>query len=129
MEVDPVFRTLLAYTYRHFSFTDSIVHGLPHWQNVWHNALYLSEKEGVDSLVPQLFAISHDFQRRNDAIDPQHGLRAAEKLQGNPILEDALTTEQFWNLRYACQTHTGGKKHRMRLSEFVGMPFDLISLE
>ena len=67
-------------------------------------------KKGVDSLVPQLFAISHDFQRKTDSIDPQHGSRAANRLKTNKSLCDALTEEQLRNLIYACQTHTGGKK-------------------
>ena len=56
------------------------------------------------------FAISHDFQRRTDSIDPQHGPRAAKKLKANPKLCDALTEEQLNDLVYACQTHTGGRK-------------------
>ena len=110
MNINPIFQQHLRFTYAHFSHKKSIIHGLPHWQNVWHNAIYLSEKESIDPLVPQLFAISHDFQRLNDSIDPQHGPRAARLLKQNKLLQEMLTPQQHKDLLYACQTHTGGNR-------------------
>lgn len=110
MQISPVFQQHLCFTYKHFTHKNSIVHGLNHWQNVWHNALFLSEKEGVDALVPQLFAVTHDFQRLTDSVDPQHGPRAARLIQNNKALQQALTAQQLKDLVYACQTHTGGKR-------------------
>ena len=50
MKIDPVFCQLLRFTHQNFSLKGSRIHGLSHWQNVWHNAIFLSEKEGLTLL-------------------------------------------------------------------------------
>ena len=108
---DTEFRNVLLFVLQERSFPDSVCHGLKHWNNVYLNARFLAEKEGVNPLIPSLFAICHDFQRLSDGADLQHGPRAATRIkaEGGGIFS-FLSEEELGDLVYACQTHTGGRK-------------------
>lgn len=83
------------------------IHGLPHWQRVERNGLYLAACGDADSTVISLFALFHDSRRFNDNVDPGHGMRGGELAQEMfergrlPIREVQLST-----LMFACEHHT-----------------------
>lgn len=83
-------------------------HGLPHWQRVERNGLLLAEREdGVDRFVVRLFAYLHDSCRMNDYEDIEHGIRAANMIEGiRDTLLKELTDTQFMQLKRACELHT-----------------------
>ena len=83
-------------------------HGAPHWARVRQNGLRLARLTGARVEVVELFAFLHDSKRRNDAVDPGHGKRAAEfvrSLQGSLI---TLSDADLALLAYACEYHTDG---------------------
>jgi uncharacterized protein len=87
------------------------IHGLPHWARVLENGRRLSEAEGADPLIVDLFALFHDARRWNEHHDPGHGARGADlarQLRDRlPPLQDA----QFRLLCEACDGHTDGRTH------------------
>ena len=91
-----------------FPLGESSIHGPDHWRTVEQNGLALAETNGADRTVVRLFAVLHDARRQNDAIDPEHGRRAAElaeTLHGD--LFD-IEPQQLEKLLYACTHHTRG---------------------
>src|SRR3954471_16336201 len=86
-------------------------HGVAHWARVLENGLRLAEETGADIQVVELFAVLHDSRRISEAIDPDHGLRAAEfapTLRGH--LFD-LPEHEFRLLHRACAGHTHERTH------------------
>jgi uncharacterized protein len=57
------------------------VHGWDHWVRVCENGLRLASIHGANQSVVALFAFTHDMDRRNEHIDPGHGLRAAGRIR------------------------------------------------
>lgn len=82
------------------------LHGARHWARVERNAVFLSQQSGISSLVPRLFAWTHDCQRRGDGPDTEHGPRAAEWLKENRRLLPAISDEDLESLIFACRCHT-----------------------
>lgn len=83
-------------------------HGVVHWARVLENGLRVGAVVGADPEVVALFALFHDSQRVNQAIDNDHGLRGArlaQSLRGTLI---HLSAEQFEMLFEACRLHTDG---------------------
>ncbi len=83
-------------------------HGLPHWARVRANGLRLAQFTGARPHVIELFAFLHDSCRRNDWVDPEHGLRAAhysKKLLGRKI---HLSVDDFDLLYRAISCHSDG---------------------
>lgn len=58
----------------------SKIHGEQHWARVWRNGSELARVYEINPLIVAWFAILHDYWRKNDDRDPEHGLRAASKL-------------------------------------------------
>lgn len=84
-------------------------HAPDHWERVERYGILLSRRTGADLLVVRLFAIFHDCRRMNDAIDRDHGPRAAElALQ---MCGDAFELEawQLGKLVQACREHDNGR--------------------
>lgn len=85
-------------------------HGVIHWHRVYINGIRLSEQEGVNARVLQLFSVFHDSQRKNEHRDKNHGIRGAElarKLRKYCPLDDA----EFDLLTTACSLHTNTLDH------------------
>ena len=102
------------------------IHGPSHWRNVEANGAYLAKLEGQDPLIPQLFALFHDFLRVNDGRDPEHGPRAAAFLRVNQSLFPELSNQELEILAYACEGHTWEKLRMIPWSESAGMLIDWI---
>jgi uncharacterized protein len=84
------------------------VHGVAHWARVLENGRRLASQSGADAEIVELFALLHDSRRRNESIDPGHGLRSAEfarMLRGSLVL---LEEARFQVLLEACTRHTDG---------------------
>jgi uncharacterized protein len=56
-------------------------HGFAHWMRVLHNGRLLTDAEGANLKVVELFSLLHDTQRHNERRDPLHGKRAAQYAQ------------------------------------------------
>jgi uncharacterized protein len=87
--------------------SDSLIHGVDHWQRVERNGVYLCQFNQADQLVVQLFSLFHDCKRENDHRDLEHGPRAETYLRGIKNLIP-VTSSQFEDLCIACRTHTIG---------------------
>ncbi|MBU1568582.1 MAG: hypothetical protein KJ630_23515 [Proteobacteria bacterium] len=85
-------------------------HNFKHWARVFANGQQLSEQQGVNSKVVQLFSVFHDSQRRNEHLDPGHGPRGARlALHLREYLP--LTDDEFELLTIACSEHTKSRTH------------------
>jgi len=85
-------------------------HGVIHWNRVFDNGTKLSEQQGVNVRVVQLFSVFHDACRRNEHRDKYHGSRGAElaiKLRKYCPLDDT----EFALLTTACELHTNTLNH------------------
>ena len=56
-------------------------HGWSHWLRVCENGLHIARQNGADQQVVALFAFTHDMARESESSDPEHGLRAAERIR------------------------------------------------
>jgi uncharacterized protein len=84
------------------------IHGIGHWQRVHLIGARIAEAAGADPQVVELFAYLHDACRRNEHIDPEHGLRAVElakELRGKHF---ELPQAKFEALCRAMEGHTRG---------------------
>jgi uncharacterized protein len=80
-------------------------HGINHWRKVEKIGKFLSERNGADLAVVTAFAYLHDWARLNDDDDPEHGHRAATKIENlKEILE--LSPSQFEQLKFAIYHHS-----------------------
>jgi uncharacterized protein len=84
------------------------VHGVSHWARVLENGLRLAEVTGANPRVVQCFAVFHDSRRRNEHIDPGHGLRGGDFAKTLLGIEYELTESEFQLLYLACRDHTDG---------------------
>jgi len=84
------------------------IHGWPHWLRVRENGLLLAAMNGADLKVVEMFALLHDVERRNEALDPGHGERAAMLLGMLPAELLPLDWFQVQQLEFACAHHTDG---------------------
>lgn len=94
---------------KQFSLGDSSIHGPDHWEKVYKNGVMLARKTtGADILVVKLFSLLHDCRRENNHYDPDHGRRAAEKLEqiNEKLLH--LSNDQLALLEQACAGHADG---------------------
>lgn len=85
-------------------------HGPDHWHRVALHAIACSRANGVDPLIPYLFAWVHDSQRQDDGVDPEHGQRAADFVhQNSRTLFSFLSETQVVQLANACELHSAGQ--------------------
>ena len=87
------------------------IHGAGHWARVAFHGRRLASDLGVSSLVPRLFALLHDSQRRHEGRDRDHGPRAAQfvrQLQAEGTLD--LSGTDLDLLRLACEGHSEGAR-------------------
>ena len=86
-------------------------HGEVHWRCVTATGLELaSSTGGVDRGVVFCFGLLHDTRRENEAIDPEHGARAAAfagELQSQGMLP--LDDVRFAQLVEALRLHSDGR--------------------
>lgn len=85
-------------------------HGVIHWSRVYENGMMLAEQDGVNSEVVQFFSIFHDYGRRNEGTDHNHGVRGAElalKMRDDISIND----DDFLLLVTACRLHTSARTH------------------
>ncbi len=54
-------------------------HGVPHWARVLETGIELTDRNGADRQVVELFAVFHDARRVNEGTDPDHGRRDAPR--------------------------------------------------
>jgi uncharacterized protein len=82
-------------------------HGVGHWARVVENGRAVAPRTGASLEVVELFAVLHDACRRNEGIDPGHGLRGAHLARS---LRDLLPIDNlaFELLFEACARHTDG---------------------
>ena len=86
-----------------------IIHGPEHWARVGLHARALARAEGIDPLIPSLFAMVHDSQRRDDGFDPEHGRRAADFISASrSTLFGFLRDDEVSDLVLACRLHSDG---------------------
>ena len=81
-------------------------HGVEHWDRVakFGQMLY---QEDADMDVILAFAYLHDSERKNNAIDDEHGLRASAFIDTIRYTElRALSNEQIAKQKRACELHT-----------------------
>jgi len=83
-------------------------HGVPHWARVLENGRRLSETTGARRDIVELFAVFHDSQRINEAIDDGHGRRGSELARGLRGVAYTLDDKAFNLLIQACDLHTEG---------------------
>ena len=104
IEAKPILKAIRA----QFSLAWYGLHGVTHWARVFENGLLVANHTQVSRDLVLLFALFHDACRRNDGIDPDHGLRGADlaaALRGESYeLQDA----EFELLHQACARHTDG---------------------
>lgn len=86
----------------------SALHGENHWHAVAATGLELCKRvPAADPSTVFHFAMAHDAERRNDGIDPDHGIRAAQVFADRwPYLHD------FDVFAHACVGHTSGTRSR-----------------
>jgi uncharacterized protein len=89
----------------------STIHGEPHWQAVARIGLRLAaETPGAEPRLAALFAILHDCCRENDHYDPEHGRRAAYRLDDlRAASELGFPDAAFTRLREAISLHNDGE--------------------
>jgi uncharacterized protein len=89
---------------------DSEWHGEAHWRCVTATGLELASVTGdVDRVVVFCFGLLHDTRRENEAIDPEHGARAAAfaaHLRAERVL--TLGDARFASLVEALRLHSHG---------------------
>lgn len=89
---------------------DSTMHGEEHWRCVAASGLALAAETGADATVVFFFGLLHDTRRENDAVDPDHGPRAAafaRELHAEGALP--LNDAQLDLLCAAIERHTRGE--------------------
>ena len=82
------------------------VHGIEHWDRVYANGRRLMTRK-VNDLVIGLFAYLHDYCRKDDGTDLEHGPRAAEFIDTvrDTLLKD-VSDQDILLLKEACRLHT-----------------------
>ena len=68
---------LLKEIKKHYLLNWDGTHSVVHWSMVYENGVKLSEQEGVNIKVVQLFSVFPDSQRRNEGWYNGHGSRGA----------------------------------------------------
>jgi uncharacterized protein len=90
---------------------ESAWHGEVHWRCVTATALALAAaNDRVDRSLVFCFGLLHDTRRENEAVDPEHGPRAAEfagVLREEGVL--ILTEKRFASLAEALRLHSNGR--------------------
>ena len=81
-------------------------HGVEHWDRVARFGRMLYQ-EGADMDVILAFAYLHDSERKDNAVDIEHGNRASMLIDRIRETElKALSNEQIAKLKRACELHT-----------------------
>jgi uncharacterized protein len=104
-----VFAELLAKVLDQYRLDVNGTHGIRHWGRVLENGRRLAPLTGAELRVVELFSIFHDACRRSEKRDRDHGLRAAELVQGCRGDID-LDDRAFALLVLACECHTRGPR-------------------
>jgi uncharacterized protein len=83
-------------------------HGVPHWARVLENGMRLSQATGARRDIVELFAVFHDSQRINEAVDDGHGRRGSALARDLRGIAYDLDDKAFDLLIQACDLHTEG---------------------
>jgi uncharacterized protein len=90
---------------------ESALHGEIHWRCVTATGLELASADAeVDRAMVFCFGLLHDTRRVNEAVDPEHGPRAAtfaEGLRADGVLQ--LDEHRFAGLVEALRLHSEGQ--------------------
>ena len=108
--VNIITHELLEEIKKHYRLDWYGTHGIIHWSRVYENGVRLSEQEGVNLKIVQLFSLFHDSQRRRENRDENHGNRGAQlalRLRDYCQIDD----EEFAILVHACAFHTTARNH------------------
>ncbi len=98
-------KELLTLIGQHYRLDIHGVHGFSHWARVYEHGKTLSEQEGVNQRVVELFSLFHDSRRFSDGIDSEHGKRGALlAMELRDLLP--LKDDEFELLLRACRLHT-----------------------
>lgn len=83
------------------------IHGINHWLRVYYFGMLIAEHNKACKKVIFYFAFLHDFKRKKDFDDEEHGLRVANFLDKirNTFLKD-LNDKEFFLLKKACAIHS-----------------------
>jgi uncharacterized protein len=83
-------------------------HGSRHWARVRLHGLAIAARTGASVRVVELFALLHDARRRDEWVDPGHGVRSA--LLVGELGAEALgvSREEEALLAFACRHHSDG---------------------
>jgi uncharacterized protein len=96
------------YLARNFHLNHTGIHGYDHWLRVLHNGRLISEENGSNLKVVELFSLIHDSQRVNDQNDPKHGERAAIFAESLRTKWFNITDSEMQLLQDACILHSEG---------------------
>ena len=103
-------RELMATVRREFVHIDwHGAHGSRHWARVRLHGLTIAERTQASARVVELFAFLHDARRRDEWLDPGHGIRSARLVQELGARTLRISTEEEELLAYACQYHSDGR--------------------
>lgn len=105
------------------------IHGPAHWRRVWRNGAELAARTGALVDVLELFALLHDSKRKNDGLDWEHGVRAAEFCRG--LRQQGLLTlapQRLELLLRACTFHTRGGEGEQDLTVLTCWDADRLDL-
>ena len=81
-------------------------HGVEHWDRVARFGQMLYQ-EGADMVVILAFAYLHDSERKDNAMDIEHGKRASKLIDSIRQTElSTLNDVQIKKLKLACELHT-----------------------
>lgn len=85
------------------------LHGIRHWDRVFHHGTVIAKKRKADLDVVTLFAFLHDSCRWNDNSDYRHGERGAEFAYGMNGKLFYLDDSKLDDLCFAIRHHSGGE--------------------
>src|SRR5512135_1573761 len=103
-----VSRKLIGSILKRYTLPREGTHGVPHWARVLESGRRLSETTGARRDIVELFAVFHDSQRINEAIDDGHGRRGSELARDLRGVTYILDDKAFDLLIQACDLHTEG---------------------
>ncbi len=113
IELRDTYIRVLSFSESRFRLNIEGIHGRAHWLNVIKNGLFIAQKssEEMDLSVILLFGLLHDVERRDDGLDPEHGLRSANLMHSLNMQLFELSPHQMNLLVDACRWHNSHNVH------------------
>jgi len=102
-------RQVMAVVRREFVHIDwHGTHGSRHWARVRLHGLAIASGTGASIRVVELFAFLHDARRRDEWVDPGHGVRSALLVRELGAEALGVSPEEEELLAFACRHHSDG---------------------